>query len=180
LDFGWHGDDDLAASVDELTRRDDVDPSRIAVVGLSMGGEEAIGATAEDDRIRAVVAEGATARSAGDEEWLSDRYGLRGALQETLEELQDVVTDALTDASVPTSNRSAISRSAATYLLIAAGEVPEERHAAADLQAVAPDRVEVWVVPGAGHTDGLTTAPQEWERRVVAFLDGALGVPSDV
>jgi hypothetical protein len=28
----------------------------------------------------------------------------------------------------------------------------------------------VWVVPGAGHTGGLRTQPQEWERRVQTFL----------
>ena len=38
---------------------------RIGVVGMSMGGEEALGATATNELIRAVVAEGATARSAG-------------------------------------------------------------------------------------------------------------------
>jgi len=32
----------------------------------------------------------------------------------------------------------------------------------------------VWVVPGAGHTKGLQTAPQDWERRVVTFLDESL------
>jgi hypothetical protein len=31
--------------------------------------------------------------------------------------------------------------------------------------------VAVWTVDGAGHTDGLHVAPQEWERRVVGFFD---------
>ena len=50
-----------------------------------MGGEEAIGASASNDLIRAVVAEGATARTAADKGWLSDEYGLRGVLQEQIE-----------------------------------------------------------------------------------------------
>jgi len=62
-------------------------------------------------------------------------------------------------------------------LLIAAGRVPDEQHAAAALQASAPDSVQVWVVRGADHTGGLAAAPQEWESRVIDFLDAALADP---
>jgi hypothetical protein len=63
----------------------------------------------------------------------------------------------------------------APILLLAAGEVEDEQLVADRLQRLAPDSVEVWVVPDAGHTGGLDTAPEEWERRVVDFLDTALG-----
>ena len=96
MDFGWHGDLDLRAAVDLLARRTDVTDGRIAVVGLSMGGEQAIGALAADDRIRAVVAEGATNRVAGDKAWLSDELGLRGLVQEQLDRLTYGATDLLT------------------------------------------------------------------------------------
>src|SRR5690606_17900629 len=48
MDFGWWGDEDLGAAVDWLAERPEVDHT--AVLGLSMGGEEAIGALAADDR----------------------------------------------------------------------------------------------------------------------------------
>jgi len=175
MDFGWWGDADVTAAVDLLAQQPDVDAERIGVVGLSMGGEEAIGASAADERIRAVVAEGATARSAGDEAWLSEAYGLRGSLQEGLEALQDRVIGLLTDAPRPISNREAVERSGTTrYLLVAASEVSNEVRTAEDLQQRAPDRVDTWVVEGAGHTEGLEVAPEEWERRVVGFLDDVL------
>jgi fermentation-respiration switch protein FrsA (DUF1100 family) len=176
MDFGWHGDVEIGAGTRYLATRTDVDADRIGVVGMSMGGEEAIGASATNDLIRAVVAEGATARTAADEEWLSDAFGARGLLQEQLERLQDWVTDALTGASVPTSNRAAVEASDdARYLLITAGDVADEARSAASIAAAAPDRVQIWSVPDAGHTEGLATHPAEWERRVVAFLDEALG-----
>jgi pimeloyl-ACP methyl ester carboxylesterase len=175
MDFGWHGDADIAASVEHLVGRDDVEDDRIAVVGMSMGAEEAIGASAADRRIRAVVAEGATARSAGDEAWLSDAYGWRGALQEHLERAQDVVIRVLSGADAPMANRDAVRRSGTTrYLLIAAGSVADEQKVAYDLASIAPDRVEVWVVPGAGHTAGLRTDRAAWARRVGDFLGQAL------
>jgi dienelactone hydrolase len=174
MDFGWHGDADIAAAIRYLAARPDVDPERIGAVGLSMGGEEAIGATATNPLIRAVVAEGATGRTAEDAAWLSDEFGARGTLQEQIEWLQDRVTDVLTSASVPASLRAAAETSQARYLMITAGDVLDEGHAAAYVTAGAPGRAEIWTVPGAGHTDGLSTAPAEWEQRVVSFLNGAL------
>ena len=175
MDFGWHGDADIAAATAFLATRPDVDPDRIGAVGMSMGGEEALGATATNQRLRAVVAEGATARAAADEAWLSDRYGARGALQEQLERVQDWVTDALTNASVPTSTRTAVEAAGLTrYLLITAGDEADEGYAATYVAAAAPDRVEIWTVEGAGHTEGLEVEREEWTERVVTFLTEAL------
>ncbi|MBS1195595.1 MAG: Dipeptidylaminopeptidase/acylaminoacyl-peptidase -like protein, partial [Actinobacteria bacterium] len=56
MDFGWFGDADVAGALDYLAGRADVDAGRLAVVGMSMGGEEAIGAAAGDPRLQAVVA----------------------------------------------------------------------------------------------------------------------------
>jgi hypothetical protein len=140
-----------------------------------MGGEEAIGATGSNGMLRGVVAEGATARNAADESWLSDEYGPRGWLQEQLERAQDWVTALLTDAPNPQSLRSAVAASDSTrYLLITAGRVGDERHAAEHLRAAAPDRVEIWTIDGADHAEGRATAPEEWENRVVAFLSEVL------
>jgi uncharacterized protein len=175
MDFGWHGDADIAAATRYVADRPDVDRDRIAVVGLSMGGEEALGASATDELITAVVAEGATARTAADEAWLSDEFGLRGRLQEQLEQLQDQVTDELTSATVPTSSRAAVEASGDTrYLLITAGAVPDEGHAADHIAAGAPERVQIWTVPGAGHSEGLKQRPEQWEERVIDFLTESL------
>lgn len=175
MDFGWYGDLDIAAGTEYLASRAEVDPDRIGVVGFSMGGEEAIGAAAADARIRAVVAEGATARQAADEAWLSDVYGWRGWLQEQVEKVQDGVTDYLTEASPPISLRSAVVNAPGTsFLLVTAGNVDDESHAAAYIQAGASERVTVWNVDGADHTGGYDKQPDDWQQRVVEFLDESL------
>jgi dienelactone hydrolase len=175
MDFGWHGDADVDAAIDFLVERPEVDADRIAVVGMSMGGEEAIGAAGSDDRIAAVVAEGTFARTEADKVWLIDTYGWRGRLQVGLEWLQYGLTDLLTSASRPQSLASAADDAAPRpILLITAGEVPDEGNAAAHVQETAGSSVTVWTVPDAGHIQGLVVSPEEWERVVIGFLDQAL------
>jgi pimeloyl-ACP methyl ester carboxylesterase len=175
MDFGWYGDLDIAAGTEYLRARADVEPGRIGVVGMSMGGEEAIGAAASDPNIAAVVAEGATGRTSADKSWLSDEYGWRGAVQEQFEKAQFWVVDYLTESPPPVSLRAAVAASGDTpFLLITAGDVPDEQSAAEFIASAAPDRVDVWNVAGSAHTGGLRTEPAEWEQRVVAFLDAQL------
>ena len=172
MDFGWNGDADTTAATRWLEARPEVDRDRIGVFGSSMGGEEAIGAAAVDPLIRAVVAEGATGRTAEDKAWYSEEYGARGWAQEQIERLQYGLADLLTAADRPPPLRNAIRAAAGTpFLLITAGDLADEGHAAADMAAAGGDRVEVWTVEGAGHTDGLAVAPEEWEQRVVGFFD---------
>jgi dienelactone hydrolase len=175
MDFGWYGDHDVAAAVSWLRYAPGVDPDRIGAVGLSMGGEEALGALGAVPELRAVVAEGATGRVADDGAWLSGVYGWRGALQEGLDHLVFGLTDLLSSAAPPRSLRDAVRSAPRTpVLLIAAGDVTDEAHAAATIHAASPATVEVWVAPDAGHTDALAVHPGEWERRVTGFLADAL------
>jgi pimeloyl-ACP methyl ester carboxylesterase len=176
MDFGWFGDLDTGAAVTYLDGRQDVDPGRIGVVGMSMGGEEAVGAAAADPRISAVVAEGATARTDADKAWFAEAYGARGRIQLGIEWLQYTVADLLTSASKPIALGDAANEAAATpILLITAGERPDEGHAAEWIQSRAAGNVEIWTVPGAGHIQGLAVAPEDWERVVTGFLGTTLG-----
>ena len=174
MDIGWYGNEDTTAAVTFLTRQGDVIPTKIGVVGLSMGGEEAIGAAGVDPRIRAVVAEGATGRTAADNDDIRPED-----FASALERGPDWVTDGLTDLLTPTSPPASLRRSVAAsidtrFLLIAAATVEKETLAATSMRSVDPQRVTTWTVPGAAHVQGLVTAPEEWERRVVEFLDGEL------
>jgi pimeloyl-ACP methyl ester carboxylesterase len=175
MDLGWYGESDIRAAVDALAERPEIDPDRIGVVGLSMGGEEAIGAARADGRIRAVVAEGATGRTAADKYWLVDEYGMEGAAQVMLDAVAYGLVDMLTAAAPPPTLEESVRLSSSTpMLLIAGGEMPDEQLVAARLAAVDPARVDVWVVPDAAHVGALSTAPVPWRTHVIAFLDDAL------
>lgn len=179
MDLGWWGERDTAAAVDFLAAQSAVAADRIGLLGLSMGGEEAIGTAGVDPRVRAVVAEGATNRVAADKEYL-DEYGFRGRLQQRVDALTYAVAGLLTAAPEPQelleSVRAAADRGT-RFLLVTAGDVETEGLAAQRLLTAAPDLVEVWTVPGAGHVQGLRTDPEGWSQRVVGFLDAALVGP---
>ena len=73
--------------------------------------------------------------------------------------------------SIPDAIRAAQPR---PVLIIAAGAVANEPVAARWFQAASPATVHAWVVPHAGHTQGLATATRVWETHVISFLNTAL------
>jgi pimeloyl-ACP methyl ester carboxylesterase len=175
MDFGWYGDLDVDAAVDFLLRQPDVDPDRVAVVGLSMGGEQAVGAAAHDRRIQAVVGEGVTGRTADDKAWMVDVYGARGWIQQRIDDVTYGLTDLLTPADPPISLHEAVAAAAPMpLLLITAGARADEATVAQRLQTAAPATVDIWNVVDAQHADAFGAQPDEWERRVTDFLARAL------
>lgn len=176
MDAGWWGDRDITAAVTFLQHQPGIDPTRIGVLGLSMGGEEAIGAAAADPAIRAVVTEGASHRTAADKAGYLPG-GILGAVQRGLDQLTYGTAALLSPAPQPGTLHAAIARAASTpFLLIADGNAVDESQAVAYLRTAAPERVHTWTVPGASHMHGLATRPAEWIARVITFLDRALRV----
>ena len=170
MDLGWWGDADIAPAVDYLLSRHDVTVDRVAVVGLSMGGEQALTAAATDERIVAVVAEGVGVRVAGDvppgrdDGWLPRAVNAWGT----------TVTDFLTSASPPApldEAVAAIGPPRRALIIAGLGEGAEARW----LAESSPGTVAVWEVPDAGHTAALRTHPEEWRRRVAELLASAFG-----
>jgi uncharacterized protein len=175
MDFGWYGDLDIAAALSYLEGRPEVDPARLGAVGMSMGGEQVVGAAATDTRIRAVVGEGVTGRGFADKGWLPRHW--RGWVQRGIDATLYGTADLLTDASPPISLRDAVAAAASTpVLLIAGGATMGNAEEDADrwIQAGSPSTVDLWVVPDTGHTAALRTQPEEWRATVLGFLDKEL------
>jgi uncharacterized protein len=172
MDFGWWGDLDLGAAVSYLQTRSDVLADRIGVVGMSMGGEQAVNAAATDDRILAVVGEGVEPRVPAD---TALSPGPLGWVEQTVNRIVVSSAALLTDAPMPMPLRDAITAIAPRPVLLIAGS--GEVEAIRDVTAGAPGTVEVWELPDTPHTQGLADEPDQWEARVVAFLDQALAPP---
>jgi alpha-beta hydrolase superfamily lysophospholipase len=173
MDFGWWGDRDCDAAVSYLVRQPGVHAGEIAVLGLSMGGEQAIAAAGSDPRIRAVVAEGVTGMQLADHGWLP--HGIDGVVTRGEEWVMYAAGGLFSGAPRPMPLRDAIRVAAPVpVLIIAGGAAADEPVAARWFQAASPGSVQVWVVPHAGHTAALATQPVAYAARVISFLDAAL------
>jgi len=168
--FGWDDETDVNAALDFLTDRTDVDANRIGGLGLSVGGETLLETAAHTDRLRAVVSEGAGARTWREDHeaphpirWFGLPYFVMASATTSLfsntmppDSLKDLVKD------IPPRP---------VFLIHAKGE---------DLTPVyfrsagSPENWALWEVPGAKHVGGLEARPEEYERRVTAFFDRAL------
>jgi hypothetical protein len=139
---------------------------------MSMGGEQAVNAAATDDRILAVVAEGVEPRVPAD---TTPSPGLRGWVEQAVDRIVVSTAAFLTDAPMPMPLQDAVTAIAPRPVLLIAGA--GEVEAIRDVAEVAPSTVEMWELPDTPHTQGLADEPDQWEARVVAFLDQALAPP---
>ena len=135
-----------------------------------MGGETLLETAAHTDRLRAVVSEGAGARTWREDHetphpirWFGLPYFVMASASTALfsntvppESLKDLVKDI--------SPRP-------VFLIHAKGETLNGVYYRS---AGEPDNWEIWEVPGAKHVGGLEAQPREYERRVTAFFDRAL------
>jgi fermentation-respiration switch protein FrsA (DUF1100 family) len=170
--FGWVGDRDLHAAAAYLRSRADVDEERIGAIGLSVGGEMLIHAAAHSDAFKAVVSEGASGQSVRDGRANGDPVqSLIGGAANTL------AVAVFTSTLPPPSLKSEVARIAPTPLLLIYGERGQggaERKPNALFYAAARQPKQIWEVPGGQHIAGITTQPEEYERRVIGFFDDAL------
>ncbi|HET7855688.1 MAG TPA: alpha/beta fold hydrolase [Gaiellaceae bacterium] len=172
--FGWSGELDVYAAAAFLRSRPEVDPERIGAVGLSVGGEMLIQAAAESDEVKAIVSEGAGARSIRedlelpDASWYSPGIWLAGVIT--------AGTALFSDKLPPPNLKELASRISPRSVFFVYGEEgqPQEIDLNPVYYAAARRPKAIWEVPGAGHTGGIDAQPDEYERRVVAFFDGAL------
>lgn len=170
--LGWGGDRDVKAAIDFLLDRPDVDAGRIGGIGLSVGGELLLEAAAETDDLQAVVSEGAGARSYREtaERSNSTPFETAGFIVltgATRVFSNEPVPPNLTDLMDDIAPRS-------VFLLYGEEGQPQEIDLNPTYFDSAGEPKQIWEVPGAGHIDGLDTRPEEYERRVIAFLDEAL------
>lgn len=161
----------IAAGLDYLARRPDVDPERIAGFGLSLGGEVLLEAASRDRRLAAVVSDGATRPMDADE--VMHPGPVEGAIGWLTTQSVRAISGMKTSQSlIPMMPRIA----PRPVLLVASGGFPAEIRASRLYRAAGGRTVELWELPDTGHTAGLRTHPAAYERRTIAFLDRALGV----
>ena len=159
----------LKAGLDYLERRPDVDATRIAGFGLSLGGEVLLEAAAHDRRLAAVVSDGATRPLDG------DKVMHPAPLERAVTRLQIAMVRGISGMETSRSLLGIMPAIAPRpVLLVAGGGEPAEIPASRRYRDAGGRSVQLWEIPDAAHTGGLRKHPAEYERRTVGFLDAAL------
>jgi dienelactone hydrolase len=170
--FGWGSDRDLEAAIAYLQDRPDVEEGRIGGIGYSVGGELLIEAAAENDGLAAVVSEGAGERS-----WRETMLQGSGAWSQlpTVIALNGIIT-VITGDLPPPSLKDLVGRiSPRPLFLIYATNGQGGENLNPQYYEAAGEPKEIWEITTGGHTGGFEAEPEEYERRVLAFFENALG-----
>lgn len=174
--YGWGSTRDIDAAVQWLRRRPDVQKRRIGGLGLSMGGEQMLEAAALNPGLKAVVSEGAGIRSVREAVLERGLSPLERVLAYPQDLVQTVSVWLLGGDTVPMSLKTAaVFIGPRPVFLIYAGDGQEAEKSVNPVyyrSAFAPK--SIWRVPGAAHTKGIQTQPEEYERLVVGFFNRAL------
>jgi uncharacterized protein len=178
--YGWGSTRDIDAAVQWLRRRPDVQKRRIGGLGLSVGGEQMLEAAALNPGLKAVVSEGAGIRSVREAALETSLSPLERILAYPQDLVQTVSVWLLGGDTVPMSLKTAaIFIGPRPVLFIYGGDGQEAEKAVNPVYyRSAFEPKEIWEVPGAAHTRGIQTQPEEYERLVVGFFDKALLNPT--
>jgi len=171
--FGWSDPKDVAGAAAYLRDEEGIAPDAIGGLGLSVGGEVMLEHAALSNDLTAVVAEGIGSRS------IKESLELSGTIR-----LQELTTAPLmttglvvfTNQAVPPNLVDATRSLAPAHAFIIWGEngQPAEKVLSPTYVDAADGAALSWEVPDARHTRGIDAAPEEYERRVVAFFDSTL------
>ena len=171
-------DRDIRAAVTFVTSNRRGVPSRVAVLGVSLGAGDALLAAARDNRIDAVIADSAWA----DERVQLDRMRslVIGPVKIPLLPYESVLVDAIIGGRLEDARpRDEVTLiSPRPLLLIHSADDQNATTPLADAQvmlASAGPPKEMWIAPRGGHAGALGAAHDEYVRRVLGFLRAALG-----
>ncbi len=173
--IGYQEVGDALGALDYLHRRPDTRSIPTAIFGVSMGASVAIQTAAKDPTLVCVIADSpyATLDSA-----VRQRFrALFGAGSELVRLPVERVGERMMGAdALSVSPLAALPQIAPRPLLLIHGtddkicNVEDSRELA---HAAAPGTAQLWIIPGAGHVGAYHKEPQEYRRRVLAFLSAS-------
>lgn len=168
-EFGWGADRDVRSAVSWVLRQPDVTEG-VGLLGLSMGGEVAVTAAADDPRVSAVVAEGVSVRTLADARQWTNEW----AVPLENDALMFGLVRLLGPVSPPGPLTDAFRRMGTRPVLLIAGNDPPEAELGPVYASAAPASVTLWSLPDTGHIQALFVHPGEYRTRVLSVFDAAL------
>ena len=164
------GVDDVLTAVSYLSKRPEINPAGIGVMGVSVGGLFALQAAAQTVAIRAVAADGPSPATLEDVPFPNSLLGRLNLWQERYFRRAGQWFGA--HDQLPTNRQIVARLKDRPLMFISTGQGME----AAMVQQLADegDTAVLWPIPEARHAQGWHERPDEYNHRLVSFFDGAL------
>jgi pimeloyl-ACP methyl ester carboxylesterase len=168
--LGWNGTHDVSAAIRFLATQPDV--TVIGGLGSSLGAEVLLGAAESYPEIKAIVSDGSTARSI--EEYKAvPKY--RAWHRNFGVQIMTFSVGLFSGDEPPAPLLDSIIAAESTqFYFIAGSKNGEEVDFNEYFAEKVGERGTLWVVPDAGHTEGLSRHPSEYEGRVLEFFTATL------
>lgn len=168
--YGWGDVTDVMAALDFLTAQDGVDPERIGILGFSMGGQIALRATAQTERLRAVIADDPSlgnTRDAGKPHTFNDYivHASRWMLFQGI---------ALRSGVKPPAPIIDVIDTIAPRPLLVISSEPGQGSAFGRYYDYAKEPKALWEVPNSWHGGNWVAAPEIYEQTMLAFFNQTL------
>jgi fermentation-respiration switch protein FrsA (DUF1100 family) len=172
---GWQDEGDLRLLLEDMRSRPEIDPDRIGLVGLSLGGKIVLTAASMD-----VVwdhplwVEGVGAQRIEDFPMAEDGGERFATLINAL--ILKMVELRLGLHAPPPILHILPEISEVPVMIVVGGAVEFETRIADHYRSAAGDNVEFWVIPGAWHVGGPGIVPMEYAQRMLEFFTTAFEV----
>ncbi len=179
--YGYHEAHDVIAAFEYLVLRRDIDPERIGALGRSLGGAAVIRGAVRSDIPKFIVIESTFSSLSS---LIEDTYAAISILPQW--PFADIIT-ALAENKVGGRLEEVdlvqdLSHSSLLQVFLIHGAedqiIPVEHHKR--LADSIKDGGEFWVIPGMGHASPAEFVPEEYERRLIQFLESTEDHPNGV
>lgn len=171
--WGWVEINDLLGAVDYLRSRPEIDSSRIAALGFSVGGQISLRAAAQERSISAVIAEGPPFAALSDH-IISSGFSLRKLAFYPWLWISYNYQALLTGVRQPLGVVQEMPKIAPRPLMLIAAGRGQEYLIARRLFDVAGEPKELYNVPEANHMESSRARPEEYAKKIVEFYKHAL------
>jgi pimeloyl-ACP methyl ester carboxylesterase len=169
--FGWEDVGDVGAALAFLSKREEVDPDRIGILGFSVGGQVALRAAAEYSQIRAIIADDPGFVTAEDgprpSNWNEGIMYLVAWLDGRLVSLW-------TGIPIPPGVPEVLGEIPPRPILFIDTGQGYGRLLIRHYFAIAGEPKELWEIPEASHGGQFKARPEEYEEMMIAFFNAAL------
>lgn len=171
--FGWLDGSDLLRIMEYLASRPEVDPERIGVVGLSLGGHIALNAAyLEPDRISALWLDGVNAQRIEDFP-IANNNGERFAT--VINGLILKMAEFHLGRSAPPAFRHILAElHQPQIMLVASGLEDFEHRVNQKYRGLVGANTQIWFIENAWHVGGPGVIPNEYSRQMLEFFRTSL------